>query len=74
MSAVQLFEFENFKIRTIDVDGEGWIVAKDVCECLGIVDGRTSLRSLEEDDRRTMPLTDSLGRIIEDHFKGSEHE
>lgn len=34
---VEIFENEEFgKIRTVNIDGEPWFVAKDVCDILGV--------------------------------------
>ena len=32
----RIFHFQNKQIRTVQIDGEPWFVAKDVCEVLGI--------------------------------------
>lgn len=32
----RIFQFHNKQVRTVQVDGEPWFVAKDVCEVLGI--------------------------------------
>ena len=34
MSNIQVFEYQNNKVRTVDVDGEAWFVLKDVCDVL----------------------------------------
>lgn len=34
MANIQVFEYQNNKIRTVDVDGEAWFVLKDVCDIL----------------------------------------
>lgn len=31
MANIQVFEYQNNKVRTVDVDGEAWFVLKDVC-------------------------------------------
>ena len=44
----RIFHFQNKQIRTVQIDGEPWFVAKDVCEVLGI---RTnSVRFILEED------------------------
>jgi len=42
--------------------GEIWFVALDVCKALGPTDARKSVGLLDEDERNTVPVTDSLGR------------
>ena len=34
MANIQVFEYQNNKVRTVDVEGEAWFVLKDVCEIL----------------------------------------
>ena len=58
-----IFPVTQAKIRTIMKDGEPWFVAKDVCDILGITDARKSVGLLDEDERNTIPVTDSLGRM-----------
>lgn len=50
-------------IRTIQRDGEPWFVARDVAEALDLRDHRTSVALLDDDERHSMPVTDSLGRL-----------
>lgn len=65
----ELVNYESFKnesahwdVRVVMIDGEPWFVAKDVCDALGIGDARKSVNLLDEDERNTIPVTDSLGR------------
>ena len=44
---------------------EPWFVAADVCAVLDLADGRTSIGQLDEDERHSMPVTDSIGRSQE---------
>lgn len=62
MSALTVFNFKNNEIRTVTIDGEPWFVAKDVTDILGLADGRTSIEKLDEDERHTVPVIDSMGR------------
>ena len=48
--------------RTVEIDGEYWFYAKDVCEALGIANGRQAVRRLDTDDIRSMEVTNNLGR------------
>ncbi|WP_103512970.1 phage antirepressor KilAC domain-containing protein [Streptomyces sp. SM13] len=49
-------------VRSVMIDGEPWFVGVDAAAAIGIVDARKSLNLLDEDERHTMPVTDSLGR------------
>lgn len=51
MNDLVRFEFQGKGVRTVAIDGEPWFVAKDVCEILEIVDPKTSLRGLDEDEK-----------------------
>lgn len=62
MSQVSVFNFKDAAVRTVVVDGDPWWIAKDVCSILGLADGRTSLGALDEDERHSMPVEDSVGR------------
>ena len=60
MANIQVFEYQNNKVRTVDVDGEAWFVLKDVCEILRM--DTTQLKKvadrLDEDEKgRTLITT-----------------
>lgn len=49
---VEIFENEEFgKIRTVNIDGEPWFVAKDVCDILGVKNTTQSMQQLEDFER-----------------------
>lgn len=58
MNAVQLFNYEENEVRVIEIGGEPWIVAKDVCDILEHTNPTVALESLDEDERTKV----SLGR------------
>lgn len=62
MANIQVFEYQNNKVRTVDMDGEAWFVLKDVCKVLNIADHKVVVRRLDEDEVCQTPLTDSMGR------------
>lgn len=45
------FEFQGARVRVVDVDGEPWFVASDVCALLDLVNPRSSLALLDEDEK-----------------------
>lgn len=60
MANIQVFEYQNNKVRTVDVGGEAWFVLKDVCEILRM--DTTQLKKvadrLDEDEKgRTLITT-----------------
>ena len=54
-----IFQYENFKVRTFSKNGEIWFVAKDVCDILGIKNSRDALSRLSNDEKGVAP-TDTL--------------
>ncbi|MGE4555561.1 MAG: Bro-N domain-containing protein [Desulfovibrionaceae bacterium] len=61
---INTFNFNGNDIRTIiGQDGEPWFVAKDVCDVLELTDARKTVHLLDEDERNTVPVRDSIGRI-----------
>lgn len=60
MANIQVFEYKNSKVRTVDMDGEAWFVLKDVCAVLGISNNRMAADRLD-DDEKGVSLIDTLG-------------
>ena len=60
MNEIQLFSYgeEKRPVRTVEVDGEVWFVAKDVCDILEIKNARDALRQLDADERSNVGITD----------------
>lgn len=50
------------QVRTVTIDGEGWIVAADVCSALGLTNITEALRRLDEDEFSSTEVVDSAGR------------
>lgn len=62
MSNMQLYQNPNFgHVRVHIIDGEAWFVAKDVCDCLGIMNSRDALTRLDDDEKSTVGVADSVG-------------
>lgn len=62
MNELQVFNYNDTPLRTIERDGELWWVLKDVCDALCIVDSKSVPRRLESDEVVLIPLVDSKGR------------
>ena len=62
MTDIQIFNYQNNEVRTVELNGEPWFVLKDVCEVLGIADHKVTARRLDADEVCQTPLTDSMGR------------
>ena len=53
-------------IRGLEINGEPWLVGKDVAEDLGYNEpNKAIVRHVDEDDRTKYPITDNLGRTQE---------
>ena len=49
-NAIQIFNYKEQQVRTVDIDGEAWFVAKDVCDILGLKNITNALKSLDKDE------------------------
>ena len=46
------FNYEGKQVRSVKIDGDIWLVAKDVCEVLEIADHRSAVQALDDDEKR----------------------
>ena len=61
---LQVFNFNGENVRTVVKDGEGWFVAKDVCDVLGYAKSRNAISyHVDSEDALSEGVTDNLGRI-----------
>lgn len=56
--ALQLFSYNDKLVRTTEIDGEIWFVAKDVCNILELTNPTEALKALDEDERSTLRITE----------------
>lgn len=60
-NAIQTFVYKNEKpVRTVNIDGDVWFVAKDVADILGFEDATHAVRGLD-DDEKGLHKMDTLG-------------
>lgn len=59
---LEIFNYEDKNVRTINKDNQIWFVAKDVCDILEIKDTRTIIERLDEDEWGKTTVIDNLGR------------
>lgn len=57
---MSVINFEGVKVRTMNINGEPWFVAKDICEALELTNSRMAIKALDEDERG-VTLTYTLG-------------
>ncbi len=63
MNQLKVFANPTFgSIRTLNINGEPWFVASDVCKALGIANNRDAVARLDEDEKG-VALTDTLGGV-----------
>ena len=51
MTDIQIFNYQNREVRTVELNGEPWFVLKDVCEVLGIGTPAKVAERLDEDEK-----------------------
>ena len=61
-TAMQAFAFDSHAVRVVDIDGQPWFVAKDVCACLDIVNHRDAIARLDDDEKDGVGISDAIGR------------
>lgn len=54
------FNFKESPVRVVQRDDQPWFVAADVCEVLGITNGRDAVQKLDNDEKG-VATTDTLG-------------
>ena len=62
---LQIFKNEEFgEIRALEIEGEPWLVGRDVAKTLGYRDTSDALKKhVDVDDKMTLQIADSLGRL-----------
>ncbi len=56
MNAMQVFNYEGNKVRTVMKDGEPWWVLRDACQALGIAKHRDMAARLDADERASTKM------------------
>ncbi|MBR0252667.1 MAG: phage antirepressor KilAC domain-containing protein [Synergistaceae bacterium] len=60
MSNLQIFNYQSKNVRTLKKDGQVWFVAKDVCDVLELTNAREAIKSLDDDERNTVRISDGI--------------
>lgn len=53
---LQVFSYKEQQVRTVELDGEIWFVAKDVCDILELTNTTMALESLDDNERAKFNL------------------
>ena len=59
-STIPLFQYEGAEVRTVLIEGEAWFVAKDVCDILGLTNPTEAVRSLDDDEKNTLRISEGI--------------
>lgn len=62
MNGLQVFNYQSNEVRTAMIDGEPWFVLKDVCAVLGVVDHKSVVRRLDDDEKGVAQILPLGGR------------
>lgn len=60
MNQIQVFNYHQNEVRTLNVNGQPWWVAKDICDVLEISKHRDAVSRLDPDERGSV-VVDTLG-------------
>jgi prophage antirepressor-like protein len=60
MTNLVKFQFQNHSVRAVNIDGEIWWIANDVCGVLGINNSRKATSRLDNDEKNTVTLSDGI--------------
>lgn len=65
MNDLKIFEHPNFgKVRTVEINGNPWLVGKDVAAALGYERPTKAIQDhVDEEDRDVIPIQDSIDRM-----------
>ena len=59
-TALEVFNYEGTRVRTVVKDGEVWFVAKDVCDILELDNPTEAIRPLDEDEKNTLRISEGI--------------
>lgn len=63
MNQLQVFNFGQAPVRTVEKDGQPWFVLNDIVQVLGLSNSRMVKERLSDDVSSTYPISDTLGRM-----------
>lgn len=55
---LKVFNYEGAQVRTFNIDGEVWFVAKDVCDILELGNVSKAIQELDEDERSSLTISE----------------
>lgn len=63
MNDLSIFKYESKEVRTVDIDGETYWVAKDVCEVLDIKNATQAVAQLDQDELTMFYIGGQVGEV-----------
>lgn len=60
LNKLQVFSYKESPVRTVELNGEVWFVAKDVCDILGLSNPTMAVNELDDDERNTLSITEGI--------------
>ena len=57
-SALQVFSYKEHEVRTTEIDGEIWFIARDVCDVLDIKNSTDAIKPLDNDEKMTLDFSE----------------
>ena len=54
---LQVFNYQDREVRTVEINGEAWFIAKDICDILGLANSRKAVKSLDDDEKNTVTFS-----------------
>ena len=61
-NSIQLFNYGEKQVRTIEDNGEVLFIAKDICDILDLSNPTEALRELDEDEKNTLRISEGIHR------------
>ncbi|MDR1377171.1 MAG: phage antirepressor [Synergistaceae bacterium] len=49
--ALKIFDFDGRQVRVVEIDGQPWWVAKDICNVLGLTNPTEAIKPLDDDEK-----------------------
>lgn len=62
MNEITIWNYDTMEIRTLEIDGEAWFVGRDICSAFRDTNSSRSIGRIDEEDKRTIEITDRMGR------------